>query len=156
MAKPIPQTLLERVRYDPDARFGLVWVKPRWEKWVDKPTGSVIRDTEGHSHLAHRVVWALHHGDPGDFQIDHADRDHSNNRIENLRLATPAQNQQNRVRFGRPGYKGVKKHQRSERWIATCNGQYLGSFASPELAALAYNEAALRTHGEYAVLNDME
>lgn len=151
--KRIPPYVLERVAYDPTARFGLVWVKPRWDKWIGKPTGAVIRDADGHSHLAHRIVWALHNGDPGDLQIDHISRDHADNRIENLRLATPSQNQQNRVRFGQPGFKGVKKHCRSERWIATCNGNYLGSFASPEEAAQAYNDAALATHGNYAVLN---
>jgi len=155
MTKRIPQDVLDRIAYSPDARFGLVWVKPRWKKWIGKPTGVLIRDSQGYSYQAWRLVWALHYGDPGDHQIDHIDRDRSNNRIENLRLATPSQNQFNRTRFGKPGFKGVKKNRRAESWIATCNGVYLGSFSSPELAAQAYNEEAKRTHGEFAVLNKL-
>lgn len=46
--------------------------------------------------LAHRLVWALHHGDPQAQQVDHINRDRTDNRIENLRLATHAQQMRNR------------------------------------------------------------
>ena len=43
--------------------------------------------------LEHRVIWYLHHGEPGDMMVDHIDGDCFNNRIENLQLVTNQQNQ---------------------------------------------------------------
>ena len=49
----------------------------------------------------HRLIWVYHHGAiPKKVTIDHADRDNSNNRIENLRLATRAQQNSNRITRG--------------------------------------------------------
>lgn len=39
-----------------------------------------------------RLVWALNHGDPGPAYIDHINHDIADDRIDNLRLATPSQN----------------------------------------------------------------
>ena len=151
--RPISDQLLSRVRYDEDARVRLVWVKPRWKKWIGKETGALIREQDGFSHLAHRIVWALHFGDPGDHQIDHIDRNHNNNRIENLRLATPRQNQHNRTNFsGKSQFKGVGLHANG-RWRARVDGEVVGYFATEIEAALAYNEAALVKHGSFATLN---
>jgi hypothetical protein len=45
---------------------------------------------------AHRLAWYLHHGqDPGDLQVDHINRDRSDNRICNLRLVTDRGNKLN-------------------------------------------------------------
>lgn len=156
MTRRIPKAILERVRYEPTAKFGLVWVKPRFPGMIGKPTGSYIRDAEGFCYHAHRIVWALHYGDPGDYQIDHVDRNRKNNRIENLRLATYPQNQCNRTNFsGKSIYKGVGKHANG-RWRARINGDVIGYFDTETDAALAYNEVALKLHGEFAVLNNVK
>ena len=48
--------------------------------------------------LTHRAVYAWHHGYiPPRMQIDHIDGDRYNNHIDNLRLATAAENRANRV-----------------------------------------------------------
>ena len=47
---------------------------------------------------AHRVVWALHHGRWPAMGLDHISRVRDDNRIENLREATPAENAKNNAR----------------------------------------------------------
>lgn len=91
--------------------------------------------------------------------VDHKDNDSLNNLRSNLRLATNAQNLANR---GAPasntsGYKGVLWRARMHKWEASIktNGKriYLGCFKNILDAARAYNEAALKYHGEFARLN---
>jgi hypothetical protein len=107
----------------------------------------------------HRVIWEVCNGDlPLGAVIDHIDRDPTNNRIENLRLATPAQNTFNRLKnlTSTSGFKGVCRARLHGRpvWKATikANGKvyHLGWFDHPEEAAGAYAEAALRLHGAFA------
>lgn len=101
------------------------------------------------------VVWVIHHGGWPSLEVDHKDRDTTNDRLDNLRLATRSQNSANRrCRPSASGYKGVKRTQRSNRWHARIrvNGKllHLGQFDSAEEAHAAYVEAAKRHFGEFA------
>lgn len=91
-------------------------------------------------------------------KVDHKDLDELNNRRDNLRLATTAQNAHNRRAYKNnpTGYKGVSKHGNHYEAVITVNKKrvYLGSFPTPERAAIAYDIAALEHHGEYAHLNN--
>ena len=94
-------------------------------------------------------------------KTDHIDGNSLNNCRSNLRLATYAENNRNtRVRRDNTsGYKGVSWAADRGKWVAVicvdkCQ-RWLGAFDDPAEAAIAYNEAALRYHGEFARLNEV-
>jgi hypothetical protein len=96
---------------------------------------------------------------PKDKSIDHINSDGLDNRRENLRIATHAQNIMNqRPRKNTSSqYKGVswcKRYKKYEAYI-NCNGKRtrLGSFRNENDAAMAYNVASERLHGEFARKN---
>lgn len=96
---------------------------------------------------------------PGEI-VDHIDRNGLDNRRSNLRRATPSQNQFNskRRRDNTSGYKGVCTARKRWRAEIKANGKRirLGTFGTPEEAARAYNAAALRLHGQFALLNKID
>jgi len=118
--------------------------------------GYVRVKMDGEFYQAHRIIWKLTYGDiPNHMMIDHINGISDDNRLENLRLCTNRQNQLNRsCDIGR-GYKGVYRHKK--QWkaeISTTDGRkYLGLYKAPEKAAIAYDSAARRWHGEHARLN---
>jgi hypothetical protein len=83
------------------------------------------------------------------------------NRKSQLRYVTHQQNMCNRKlnADNKSGYKGVHWVIKSRKWmvlISVCRRRiYVGSFAEDKLveAAQAYDEAAIKYHGEYASLN---
>lgn len=95
----------------------------------------------------------------GWLRVDHINGDGLDNRRANLRQATHGQNVQNRRRSSAntSGYKGVTWHKQARKWQAAIKADrrtyYLGIYGSPELAALAYDEAARHHHGEFARVN---
>lgn len=105
---------------------------------------------------AHRVAWAIHFGEWPAQEIDHINGNQSDNRIDNLRAASPNENAWNRgpSAINTSGVKGVNWHKKQKRWVAriTYAGKRhnLGSFHAISDAAAAYAEAAARLHGEFA------
>jgi hypothetical protein len=105
---------------------------------------------------AHRLVWLHVHGEWPPAVLDHVDGNPTNNRIENLRPATRAENNRNRIK--RPGftsqYKGVSWDGKMNRWVAQITlarkTHNLGFHDTEEQAHAAYCEAARRLHGEFA------
>ena len=94
-------------------------------------------------------------------ECDHMNRDGIDNRKRNLRPATRQQNVCNRgrLRNNTSGYVGVAWHKDAEKWHARImiNGECLslGLYENKEDAARAYNKAARKYHGEFAVLNEV-
>lgn len=105
--------------------------------------------------LVHRMVWILFNGPiPEGFVIDHANRNRGDNRLENLRLATLAQNGQNsKKKPNKTGFTGVAWHKRAKAWRAMIrhNGKHmlLGYFNTSEEAGEAYKLAAKDLFGEF-------
>lgn len=98
---------------------------------------------------------------PDGMEVDHINGDGLCNIRSNLRLATKSQNNMNqRKTRGVSRFKGVARHKQCQKWQAgiKINGKRinLGLFVTETEAALAYNEAAVRLHGEFARLNITE
>lgn len=91
--------------------------------------------------------------------LDHRNTNTANNKFENLREATNAQNQQNRrFRGNATGFKGVYRTgprftdaKRFQAMIMVAGkSTFLGLFPNPEQAAAAYAAAAAKHFGEFA------
>ena len=108
------------------------------------------------NHKAHRVIWLLVHGQWPNEELDHRDGNRSNNRLNNLRPATSAQNKMNKAcrDDSAAGLKGAFQDKRDGRWCSriTVGGKYihLGRFATAEEAHAAYAAAAHKEFGEFA------
>lgn len=93
----------------------------------------------------------------GKQEIDHINGSILDNRRSNLRICTRKQNRRNRrlSSANTSGYKGVSFIRGRWRTTIGVDGKatYLGTFSTPEAAAHAYNEAAVKYFGEFARLN---
>ncbi len=100
-------------------------------------------------------------GNPKGLHVDHKNGNCLDNRRHNLRKCTQAQNNRNKVvsSNNKIGIKGVWQQKNSAKYRAKIevNGRviHLGYFDKPKQAALAYNQAAVKYHGEFARLNPM-
>ncbi len=129
-------------------------------KWYLSKIGYVC-----HSHYINgkRVLWYIHkqilNPNPG-FFCDHINRDKTDNQRSNLRICTFSQNNANRVQSNKTGFKGLGWHNRNQRWQVYLkkNGKpyYGGQFKTIKEAAQKYNELALKLHGSFAILNNVE
>ena len=119
---------------------------------------NVRRDGERTTEKLHRFIMGV--TDPK-IQIDHIDGTGTNCQRSNLRIATITENNRNvRLRVNSTtGLKGVTFHKQRGKFGAQIKGdgkhRYLGLFASKYAAALAYDEAALELHGDFALTNQM-
>jgi hypothetical protein len=102
--------------------------------------------------LMHRLI-------TGYPQTDHKDWNGLNNQRSNLRPATGTQNNANQRKRSNnsSGFKGVTWDTEQSKWYASIWVNYkrinLGRFASKVDAAIAYDVAARKYHGEYARTN---
>lgn len=94
--------------------------------------------------------------------VDHINGDTLDNRKENLRVTTYLGNSQNckkTTRKTHSKYKGVTWSKKKSKWQASIRTdnklKWLGYFNIELDAAFAYNEAALKYHGEFACLNEL-
>lgn len=107
-----------------------------------------------HKFKVHRLVWLWHYGESSHGLLDHINGNRTDNRIENLREATLAENVRNRLRGGKLAT-GVSEdtHGAYKARIQDATGKkiYLGTFATEAEASAAYVGAATILHECFAV-----
>lgn len=139
-------TLVDREDFDRLASRGWTWSSFRRQ---------VIATTGKREGLSRVILDA-----PDGMFVDHINGNTLDNRRANLRVCTQAENNRNRAisRANKVGFKGVAKRQaiaRPFRAVIYLNGKQiaLGRYATAQVAAAAYDAAAMHYHGAFARTN---
>lgn len=106
--------------------------------------GYVVVGYGGRLHRAHHVVWLMFRGAiPPGMEIDHINGDRADNRIENLRLVTKAENSRNRKRPANntSGEIGIQRRQ-SGSYQVRVGDRHIGTFQTMAEAAAARRAAS--------------
>lgn len=158
----ITQELVRKL-FDYDAETGaLIWLDSYQRPdvvgnragWLDNSTGYWKISVEGTNFVAAKIIWLWIYGELPDLVPDHANNDRSNDRLDNLRLATKGQNAANaKVRIDNTsGLKGASFCKTTGRWRASitidglsCN---LGRYDTAQEAHHAWYAAAKEAFGE--------
>jgi len=116
--------------------------------------GYVVVQLLGRKYHAHRLAWLYTHGVWPANQIDHINRNPTDNKLCNLRDVTREINTQNAgLRVDSPyGMRGVTKHRCSNKYRARIQANkkavLLGLFDTVQEAAAAYAAAAAKLHAK--------
>lgn len=150
----LPHGLLTQVDLD---------IYERWKRhsWCRARVGYVVRRVAGASRQSHIVY--LHREimkpEPGQ-EVHHISGDKLDNRRQNLVVIDAVEHQTHHGHVSGPmtgKYKGVFWATRERKWIAQIKHRqrkiYIGSFTTPEEAAIAYDRVAFRLFGEECYLN---
>lgn len=131
--------------------------KYKWRQQFrpDRAVAAVVCRSLGRLILMHHLVLPVSGGE----LVDHRNGNPLDNRKDNLRRCTHAQNMRNRRKHSnnRSGYKGVYFEARRRHWIAKIvvdkRKRYLGSYDTPALAHKMYCLMAKELHGDFARLS---
>lgn len=153
--------LRDLVTYDPETGV-MRWRIPRRRArpgdiiGTRNEQGYLRVEINGRCYRVHRLIWLYVYGEWPPNEIDHINHVRDDNRLINLRLASPSQNQANKgpTQRNTSGYKGVSWHSQCKKWNAyiTVRGRRksLGLYPDKEQASAAYKAAARFHFGEYA------
>lgn len=148
---PATGIFLWRVRKGPNAIAGTLagcWAGPESKRRLRIRVFDLLWEAPILAYLMMTGEW------PTD-EIDHRNKDPSDNRWENLRTASTAKNCMNQGKRANntSGFKGVTRHNRDLWWarISADGHRYqLGLYPTPEMAAAAYRIASAGMHGEFS------
>jgi hypothetical protein len=155
--------LKELLHYDPETGH-FTWLAA--PKFGSVKAGSMAGSTGkngytyvgvgGAKYLAHRLAFLFMTGSTPDEDVDHVNRDRSDNRWINLRPATRSENMANTGPPGNntSGHRGVHLRKDTGRWSAygQCGPRrvYLGCFGSREEASEVVSKWRVENYGEFA------
>lgn len=147
--KPTKEQILEKFNFEGD-------------RLVRKDTGScgsltkegyVLQRICGRPYGVHRLIYFLASGEWPD-QVDHINGNRSDNRPENLRAASHAQNCMNRSVKAVSGRKGCYWNAKRNKWMVQVSvdgkRKTIGYFDNLDDASEAFKISAKKNYGEFA------
>ena len=150
------------LNYNPETGIWVWLVNKRNYNDIGQQAGSINKHgyryikINGKNYRSSRLVWFYMKGEfpSRGLEVDHKDRDRSNDRWINLRLGTHSNNQGNKSIQcdNKVWYKGVQYIERLKKYRAMIKSKHIGLYKSAEEASLAYQSAALVAYGEFATL----
>jgi len=136
------------LKYFKNPKIGMKSWNTRWagkEAFTDinrKKSGQISRldgKLLNKDYYTHRIAWLIYYGEWPKNQIDHINQDPTDNRIENLRDVTNAENHKNKTlqKNNTTGYVGVSKYYGKYRARIRINNidKHLGYYDTVEEAA---------------------
>ena len=167
--------LKQNIFYDSVAEI-LIWKEnhlksPQWNARYSNKKVGFHKSDKGYHYIKinyngkryiiaeHRVIWALSKNQWPEHTIDHIDNNKSNNKMKNLRSATVAENNKNKpsTKNSTSKYKGITWKSKENKWYVAVRvygkSKHLGIFYDEVDAAIAYNQAAKKYHGDFAYIN---
>jgi len=138
-------------------------LKYKWHVYPSRITNSFYIRTDSRNNDKHETI-LLHRlimNAPKNLKVDHINHNTLDNRKCNLRICTHSENQRNqKIRKGLSSkYKGVHIKKGETKYTAQIkvNGKQigLGKYINERDAAIAYNEAAIKYHKEFANINNV-
>ena len=138
--------LRDLAHYDKDTGI-FTWRKSRRGVKTGQPLGTCngngyLRITVlGKSYYAHRLAWLYVYNEWPEHEIDHINAIKSDNRISNLRKATPKENKKymfNPQSNSKSKVLGVSWNKKANKWQSFYKNKYLGLFDNIDDAANAY------------------
>lgn len=159
---PPLELLRELLHYDPETGL-MTWIKGRQGVREGSPAGSMpnregyrkLRFKDG-TYVLHRVAFFMGSGVEPVGIVDHINGNPTDNRLCNLREATPEQSSCNTriTSRNKSGVKGVYWHLDKKRWVVVVGFRrkkvQADRFRTVEEARIAVMEARSRLHGEFA------
>ena len=145
------ERLKEVLNYDPETGV-FTWKNPskyktqlRGKNASWKTHGYTKIGIDGKRHYAHRLAWLYVYGEWPSDEVDHIDRDRSNNRIKNLRCVSRSINTFNsgKRKDNTSGARGVCWDKSRDRWLARLRSKHIGYFKDFDAAVAARKQAEL-------------
>ncbi len=160
------ERLKELLEYNPETGAFLRLVRTSNRISIGNVAGSqnnqgyCVISLDGRRYKAHRLAVLYMTGCWPSDEVDHINRNPSDNRWSNLRLVTSDENKLNRGahKNNKVGVKGVSRNHKKWQAQIKHDGKrfYLGSFDTIEEADAAYRLAAQKHHGDFAAIKTLE